>query len=262
MKGPALEARHIVDVGPSVIVLSREFPRRMHVGGGLRSEITEFSASSQKRFFMFLGQITDWKDCLFVTLTYPGMYSTNPADWKRDLQTFRRWLDHRFDGLAVVWRLEAQRRGAPHYHLLVWGAPELMYKGVQKEARAAWYRIVDSGDGRHLRRGLHCDRIRHRLAAAKYLAKELGKKLSCFGCPVGRYWGVWWKDRISWAPWERVEVEKKEWEEMRSRLADEQSRDMKVPREKWREGFTRLWRASMEPYRFFSMEHEAPPFEA
>jgi hypothetical protein len=66
----------------------------------------------------------------FVTLTYPRTYNPDPASWKRDVQAFRKRFERHFGKCPIVWRLELQERGAPHFHLLVFTPEYIPYKWV------------------------------------------------------------------------------------------------------------------------------------
>lgn len=57
--------------------------------------------------------------CLMVTLTYADPSAWRPRHISDYLKGLRRWLGHRAR-LRYVWCLELQKRGAPHYHVLIW----------------------------------------------------------------------------------------------------------------------------------------------
>jgi len=93
---------------------------------------------------------------LYVTLTYPAVYPTKPGEYKRHLKNFASRMKRVFPQAGFFWRLEFQRRGAPHYHLLVYGV-----EGTQDWVSAAWYDIVGSGDENHLQCGAFVARIKN-----------------------------------------------------------------------------------------------------
>jgi len=146
---------------------------------------------------------------LFVTLTYPAEWPGSWELWKKHLDNYRRALLDQFGPCLTggIWRLEAQRRGAPHYHVLLW------LQGVDSrddldKLRAwtteKWYRVVGSQDIKHLLAGTQVRRVADRgemQAVMAYLGKYLGKdsvhpESQVFENPVGRYWGVWYKARL------------------------------------------------------------------
>ena len=55
-----------------------------------------------------------------ITLTYRPGEVWEPHDISHLIDHYRRWLNARREPLRAVWVLELQKRGAPHYHLLIW----------------------------------------------------------------------------------------------------------------------------------------------
>ena len=94
-----------------------------------------------------------------------------------------------------MWVLEFQKRGAPHYHVFV-------RKALDRFAVAdAWFRIVASGDPKHLEAGTRIEAFRHPPALGsyvmKYAAKMEQKDVPSEFQRVGRFWGVWGKPEIA-----------------------------------------------------------------
>jgi len=91
------------------------------IGGGTRTECRGFSTNSRRRLQARMAQ---WNlnglYCSFVTLTYPAVYSTDWRVWKRDLESFLKRIERKYPHIiGCAWRVEFQKRGAPHYHLLI-----------------------------------------------------------------------------------------------------------------------------------------------
>jgi len=126
---------------------------------------------------------------VFVTLTYPRVWSSDYRQWKRNLDAFGHWLRRWSLGKgSAVWKLELQDRGAPHFHLMIYGLgfiPRLLLSRV-------WYRIVNSGDVNHLMAGTRVERIRSYRGVMSYASKRyMGKEWDSLGkLSVGRCWGV------------------------------------------------------------------------
>jgi hypothetical protein len=84
--------------------------------------------------------------------------------------------------------MEFQSRGAPHFHCF------LTAEIPKEEISQAWYRIVGSGDDRHLRAGTRIEALREVYAAgayaAKYLKKQEQKDVPEGYIEVGRFWGL------------------------------------------------------------------------
>jgi hypothetical protein len=156
---------------------------------GVRGRIFGMSAASRKRLFDQLNQVkrSAFRDALFVTLTYPAEYSLNWREWKRDLQAFLKRLCREYPRVSVLWRLEFQRRGAPHFHLFVFGVRFLPYALVGRW----WFEVVGSGDQKHLAAGTEVRRVQNRRKAIHYVAKYMAKPdPECGERPTGRVWGV------------------------------------------------------------------------
>jgi hypothetical protein len=168
-------------------------------GGGVRGEVQGFSAASRRRLMYYLDSLDRRKLSvpLFVTLTYPG------ADWerfggrkeevKRHLDAFNHWLAYHYPQSSAIWRLEFQKRGAPHLHLLVFGVEFIDCYILARE----WFRVVGSGQASHLLAGTQVKACESWGEATAYVAKYMAK-LESFedsGVPIhsrpGRVWGVW-----------------------------------------------------------------------
>jgi len=174
-----------------------------------RGKVAGFSAKSRNRLMRTLGEVR--RDCLpmFVTLTFPAQYPTIERA-KRDLDTLIKRLARKFPAVAGVWKLEPQKRGAPHFHLLVWGADYLELLSFVPEA---WCEIVGSGDPNHL--AWHKGELGNSPCvqqiesqrgvfwyASKYMSKEVGTMFSDWG----RWWGVFHRDNLPLGEVVNVEV--------------------------------------------------------
>jgi len=89
-----------------------------------RGIITEFTAEARKRLRLSLMSV-DWTavDSYWVCLTYHRRWGEDWREWKRDLHAFKRALDRHYPVVGGYWRLEMQRRGAPHFHLILCYSP-------------------------------------------------------------------------------------------------------------------------------------------
>lgn len=93
------------------------------VGLSKRGVIRDFSPSSRRRLIdMFNRFGVDGQRPVFLTLTYGQSYP-GPTEAKRHLSTFFKRVRRRWPLASAVWRLEMQRRGAPHFHLIFFGLP-------------------------------------------------------------------------------------------------------------------------------------------
>jgi hypothetical protein len=167
-----------------------------------RQKIREWSLGSRRRLLRTCLAV-DWDTVgvlAMVTLTYPGEGGAAfvPRDGRTVHAQLRRFLKRwkRQWGMAVgVWKLEFQRRGAPHLHLFLSMPSDISLPELRQWVARRWWRIVGSGDPDHLRAGTGVERwdgtpTRY---AWKY-AKGDPKKEHQHQVPdgfhsVGRWWG-------------------------------------------------------------------------
>lgn len=163
--------------------------------GGPRGVVTGFSAGSRLRLLKTLACLR--KDTLpvFVTLTYPAAWPSDPKQWKAHFHAFRNRMARRFPGFGAVWRLEFQKRGAPHWHLLVYGCP---LAELRRVVGPMWYEVVKSGDPKHLAAGTRVERIRSYRGVMSYASKYMSKTEES-SRRAGRLWGYVGKDNLPWA---------------------------------------------------------------
>ena len=140
-----------------------------------------------------------------ITLTYPAEYPEMFTCWKKDLKYFAHQLAYKYPNAGFLWKLEPQGRGAPHFHLLVWGIPLIDREWLS----LTWYKIVGSDDERHLRAGTRVEFVRTFngvmcYAGKKYMGKECEAPRN-WPKNVGRYWGMYGRNNIPRS--ECVEVE-------------------------------------------------------
>lgn len=205
----ALDGRsHAVFVAcPGGVVSKRCLPMAVRQGGGNRGVVMGFSESSKRRLRRRL-MLIPWQKyaesskfsrsarSMFVTLTYPGEWPESWREWKKHLDVLLHRLYRLGHCLGVVWKLEYQRRGAPHFHVVVFWDERIDLLTMREWFGVAWYEVVGSGDVRHLVAGtsvdvVYCD---HRGVGAlmSYLCKYLEKDVN-FGDVVdiegGRCWG-------------------------------------------------------------------------
>lgn len=170
------------------------------LGGGKRSYVSGFSAGSRLRLLHLLGTVKKSEMPTFLTLTYPNTWP-NPTDCKRHLDTFTKRLFRHSPNCSFIWKLEFQKRGAPHFHLLCWGLDRS--PGFRHWLSTTWYEVVDSGDIKHLHAGTQCADVRSWRGVMSYAAKYMGKPVQQdenedWGRP-GRFWGVRGGERLPWS---------------------------------------------------------------
>lgn len=174
-------------------------PRPINTKRPRRGVIKDFSRRARSRLLDALNRINRPRlhsRPLFVTLTYPEQWPSDPAEWKRHLDVFAKRLVKHVPSAAFFWKLEFQSRGAPHFHLLVFNTNFLPYQWLAR----AWYEVVNSGDLKHLAAGTEVRRIKSWRGVLSYAAKYMTKpvQLPLFIQPEtgeivnrwpGRFWG-------------------------------------------------------------------------
>lgn len=154
-----------------------------------RARIAEFTYKSRKRL-AFVAANTPVTFLSMITLTYPGEFPTDGARVKSDFKRFKQWISRAFEKPSVLWFLEFQFRGAPHFHMLI---DTMIDKDRYEDVSKKWYLIVGSGDSRHLRAGTRVEALRSKEGgkryAVKYAMKMQQKRVPDGFMSVGRFWG-------------------------------------------------------------------------
>lgn len=139
-------------------------------GGGSRGDVTVFSPQSRLRLLRLLASVSPSAvngfrhRCSFLTLTTRAYH--HPRQFKEFMRAFFKRLGRKAPRLAIVWRLEYQKRGAPHLHLIVYNAPFIDKKWIQEK----WGEIV--GQLRPFTRIESIKSYKHLMSyASKYAAK-------------------------------------------------------------------------------------------
>lgn len=201
---PPADTRHVSEItigSQDVFVTNTLRGGRQQVGGGVRAEITEFSEKSRARCERHIRNVKDDSIKFFGTLTYPGTYSNDGIQIKRDLDNFLKRLS-RMGVKDVIWFIEFQSRGAPHFHLYLAQCPTgNIHTGIKVMAEA-WNEIVAPGNADHLKVAMGLaggdntpiiEPVRNKHApsyyAVKYCTKSDQKKVPDAYQNVGRFWG-------------------------------------------------------------------------
>ena len=203
---------------------------------GKRGDITEWSEASKRRMIQTCAAV-DWSalgPLCMPTLTYRDMPSS-AAECKRHLKSFRyRWA-HRWGAPAGVWQMEFQRRGVPHFHLLV-TRPEIPLRDLRTWVSRAWWEAVGSGDELHLRYGTRVTAWRDDTGPERYFSKhgvassKRYQHLAPPGWLTGRWWALWGVKPA----WEVQQVTEREfWSVQRLLRRLRAKRNGGVPPPKW-----------------------------
>lgn len=104
---------------------------RSQMGSGRRA-ITCFSSRARKNMLDTVGRL-DWTvPATFITLTYhDNMMDAKKA--KRDLRAVQKRWYRRYGLLPILWKMEPQKRGAWHFHLIAWNMPYISLETVMMD---------------------------------------------------------------------------------------------------------------------------------
>lgn len=150
-----------------------------------RGNIQRWTAASMRRLrHVMRNAPCDWVN--LITLTYPGEFTTDGKEVKKQLKVFLQGL--RRQEARYLWVLEFQERGAPHFHIMT-------DRFIDKEwVSQTWFHIVGSGDEKHLRAGTRIERANNEKDRLQrylnsYLRKRSQKAVPDGYRSVGRFWG-------------------------------------------------------------------------
>src|SRR5829696_223275 len=186
-------------------------------GGGNRDRVKGFSRTSRTNLLRRLASInrTAFKGVrgrmIFVTLTYPRKYPEDPVPCKRHLKAFRRRLQREYGPFAAFWRLGIQKRGAIHFHLLLFVGPSIGPIGeLRRFISSSWYEVTGKVSDGHLRAGTSVDVVKKWKEATSYAERYMAKpEVFPERLKTGRIWGVWNKELLP-IRWETTKVSLKD----------------------------------------------------
>lgn len=234
----------VLTVNPSGLSVKRQFKGRVANPQGLgdRDNVMGRSAKSRRRLMEKLSRIdleklSGWqrKDSqyvttAFITLTYPQNFP-DAKRAKRDLRTLKERLKYHHGLDWGIWVLEWQKRGAPHFHVVLHSDQTLDLTEFRPWLSKAWYEVADTGDEKHLKAGTQVVPVYVHDGVASlmgYMAAYMGKieqtepKNPETGEPIetGRTWGVWYEDNVPYESLGTVIFDSwEDWEEFKRRVA-------------------------------------------
>lgn len=198
----------------SAVGLDVDLPR----GGGKRGDVTVFTKNSRLRLLRLLARVSPpavdgfRHRCTFITLTARLFY--HPRQFKDFMRAFFKRLGRKAPRLAIVWRLDYQKRGATHCHLIVYNAPYIDKVHIQE----MWGEIINQERPftriESVRSYKHLVNYASRYAAkvseggfniVTYQAEGVGHPDYCHMTP-GRVWGVYNRVCLPFAEKKTAEV--------------------------------------------------------
>jgi hypothetical protein len=182
-------------------------------GGGIRDRVKGFSRSSRRNLLRRLASINRAAfralkgRMVFVTLTYPHEYPDDPERCKGHLKAFRKRLQREYGPFAAFWRMGIQRRGAWHFHLLLFVGPTFgPIEELRRFISSSWYEVTGRISEGHLRAGTRVEAAKKWRQATSYAERYLAKPEEFpEGLRTGRIWGVW-NEGLLPIRWETAQV--------------------------------------------------------
>jgi hypothetical protein len=192
---PALESPHqgvayvSSSVGGSVSTLSFEDTKisnqlssHRRCGGGIRDRVRGFSRESRTNLLTRLASINRaafnaFKGRLIsITLTYPHEYPEDPEVCKNHLKALRRRLQRKFGDFAGFWRMGIQKRGAWHFHLLLFMGPSIgPLSDLRRFISSSWHEVTGKVSEGHLRVGTSVEVVKKWKQATSYVERYTAK---------------------------------------------------------------------------------------
>jgi len=186
-----------INVCPNLLIIGDSKAVRIspQVPSRSESDISCFSQNSRLRLMRLCGRVNtqSYADVMHCTLTYHNSYPSISAAIKTNFHNFYKILRYHFPSVSIIWRLEFQRRGAPHYHLILLSRKKYFSKNCQIEQKrlTSLWLLAIKDDNISLRlHGCKCTRCNDNSKFFTYISKYSAKVESNNVTPYsGRRWG-------------------------------------------------------------------------
>lgn len=164
-----------------------------------RGIVSDLSRKSQQRAKRYLSSLSDWgsRRADFLSLTYhldrPGLALATKGHRMR----FQAFLRRRVPGHGGLWRIEPQKRGVPHYHMVLFypaNTTESQRLALRQLVLDEWHRIADAFSPAHEAYGSHARPVSSPKQARSYITKYCSKEDTIEGWSYqGRRWALFGK---------------------------------------------------------------------
>jgi hypothetical protein len=172
-----------------------------------RGKVGHFSRKSRRNLLNRILQLEHRTGYYFVTLTYQE-YKEEFTTWKNDLRALYSSLHYHYPKMGFLWKLEYQKRGAPHFHLLLFDPSTPPLKELSSLVKKHWYKIVGQKSKEFRHHGVKVEVItnikKSGFYLAMYQAKDLNERLDI---PSGRSWGIKGKDNMPFSELGSLELD-------------------------------------------------------
>ena len=206
-----IQARTVkIEAQGHLLTVTPELPKQSKFNRGARQPSNEFTQRSRTRLLRTFAKIKAPNSkgyrtkVVMVTLTMRDII--HPRKAKTFLFTFLKRWRRQYPQLSGIWKLEFQKRGAPHFHILLYNAGFIPKDDIRK----SWGEVI--GQDKPFTR---IESIRNYRQGMGYVAKYLGKvddsgfnngtnlTVTENQAPrpeksIGRRWGIF---NSFWIPW-------------------------------------------------------------
>lgn len=160
--------------------------------GGKRGSVKGLSGAARRRMRKAAARVPKDKKPNFFTTTYQGEIGFDEC--KRHLDSWGKRMLYYFPLCFIIWRIELQKRGVPHFHMLIYGGPQILNKkGANKEVfewmRKQWCEVTGQ-TGVALEASTRYEAIKSMRGVHRYLTKYLTKVGEENEKIPGRQWGI------------------------------------------------------------------------
>ena len=186
-----------IEIYPNCIILkpSEQYKTKSFGNHAPRGTITEFTKRSRFRLFVTLAKISNHLDFppIFATLTYHHGHENTPKPNHSVMHNFLVQLREFDPDVQFIWRKEYQKRGAPHYHLIIFPSGQCPFSGKKDyniKINLIWHNLADPKSRRHAEYGCLIKNINNYKQACFYLSKYVAK-CNNEGPDIqeGKHWG-------------------------------------------------------------------------
>jgi hypothetical protein len=196
-KVPYLTARHHTEVYPGItyfVSTAVDHREKTHYKRQ-ENDIIKFSNKSRVRALQRLNMIDPEQMYTphFITLTYHNTYPESARDIKKELDSYLKRLARALPHAYYFWRIELQKRGAPHYHLILWinrKDKDITTGDLLNLHRKIWTSHNHCGCSHCRSNSVKIDLVDDMRKATYYTAKYLAKSEEInINVGIGRLWG-------------------------------------------------------------------------
>lgn len=201
---PAISRHALVRVWAGMVKVTMPHLRRSPVKEPQRGIIRGMSPKSRKRMIEGIAQWLNFDEgrSYFITITYHEEWGVDFKAWKRDIEVFCKRMKRKLEGIGGLWKLEFQKRGAPHYHILISGANEVLSEMI-KWVTENWADIAHQNSEHKGKYATNVRRVYSLRHAQHYCAKYMTKDVPLYVnpnedgvldlIPTGRIWAFFGK---------------------------------------------------------------------